>query len=182
MQKKRKKSLTLLEILLALGIASILLGMLFPSLIETIRLRKKIETEKKLIYSKAYVQQRLSSLFACLSTSDPFYIVEKKRLQFALFEDDFDGKVDSSLFLENGMLLIEMKKEDHVKKEPLLNNIKAVRFSCFDIEKNKLCEKNEERESDPLPAFFVLHVIFNNDKSDSFYFRLQANHHWELKS
>ena len=46
MRNKSRRHLTLIEVVIALGIASVLLGVFFPYMLDTIRFKKKIEKEK----------------------------------------------------------------------------------------------------------------------------------------
>ena len=107
----KKQTLTLIEVMIALGIASLLLAVLFPYLRETSRMKQKLESATTFIFSKAHVQQRLATLFAKVKPSGTFKKVQQEdapvELQFIYdngydLDENFRNTVTGHLYLEKG--------------------------------------------------------------------------------
>jgi len=184
----KKRPLTLIEVMIALGVASLLLAVMFPYLRETMRVKKNLEVEKTFVFSKAHVQQRLATLLSKTTPSDTFKTVQEKGEPFELcftfdngydFEENFRNSVTGHLYLEKGKLFFKtVGKEEAERREVLLDGIKRIDFK-FTSAKGGTFDVADEWKQDQLPLFFVMHVTFCDDKNDAFYFRLNSKSHLE---
>lgn len=185
----KKRSLTLIEIMIALGIASLLLAVMFPHIRETMRMKKQIEVEKSFVFAKAHVQERLATLFS--KTTHHFKTVQEKdsplKLQFKFdngYDDDenFRGMLTGYLWNDKGTLRLKFTgKQEAVREEVLLEGLKDVSFE-FTSEQEGTFNTTPLWEKGELPLFFVLSVNFPDQKEDAFYFRLNSKRPLEYQS
>lgn len=181
----KKRRLTLIEVMIALGIASLLLGVLFPYFTQTLRLKKQMEREKTFVFSKAHVQQRLSSLFSQISNSQAFKTEEAEgkptKLTFQFNngyaqDENFRGNVKGSLYAQDQKLLLVIEgKDKHSFQEVLFEGIQSASFEFSYQEKGMFLTTRDQWKKNALPLFFVLNVKFSSEKEEAFYFRLTSN-------
>lgn len=182
----KKRTLTLVEVMIALGIASLLLAVLFPYLTDTIRIKKKLEIEKSYVFSKAHAQERLGILFSQMPTSSEFKTMQEEDQPLKLLfefdngydhDDRFRGLVKGCLFLDSqGKLLLEIEKEEEKRSEILLENLKKIHFQFSYANKHEF-EEVTVWEKDFHPLFFILHTKLLDEKEDAFYYRLNSSNH-----
>lgn len=185
----KKRSLTLIEVMVALGIASLLLAVLFPYLRDTIRLKKELELERAFIFSKAHVQERLATLFAASIPRAAFTTIKTEdhlfELRFAFdngydFEEAFRHQVMGHLYVEQKKLMLKIQgKKNEVRKEVLLENVREVDFKFAYPTPQGQIEEKPTCENKSLPLFFILAILFPDGREDSFYFRLQSSNRLE---
>jgi type II secretory pathway pseudopilin PulG len=185
----KKRPLTLIEVMVALGIASLLLGVLFPYLKKTLAIKKELEMAKVRIFSKAHLQERVGSLLSKISSPESFQTVEEKekplKLKFEFdngydFEKPFSGTVTGSFFVENQKLIFETQGEEKkTRQEVLFEHVKGIVFEFSHAEKGtfEVCRKWNPPH---LPLFFAMHITTVLDEQESFYFRLHGEHHLRL--
>jgi type II secretory pathway pseudopilin PulG len=185
----KKRPFTLIEIMIALGIVSLLLAVMFPHFRETMRMKKQIEIEKSYVFAKAHVQERLATLFS--KTTHHFKTHQEKdgpfELQFKFdngYDDDenFRGEVTGHLWCDKGTLRFKIfGGKDASREEILLEGLKNARFDFTSVTEGKF-DTTSSWEKRDLPLFFVLNVSFPDDKEDAFYFRLNAKNRLEYPS
>ncbi|WP_420421546.1 type II secretion system protein [Simkania sp.] len=182
----KKRSLTLIEIMIALGIVSLLLAVMFPHFRETMRMKKQIEIEKSYVFAKAHVQERLATLFS--KTTHYFKTIQEKdeilELQFKFdngYDDDknFRGDVTGYLWCDKGTLRLKISgKKEAVREEILLEGVKNAWFDFTSVKEGKF-DTSSTWEKGGIPLFFVLNVSFQGKKEDAFYFRLNTKNRLE---
>lgn len=94
---KRKRTLLLLELLIALGLASILLTIVFQFLISNSKFNAKIELAQKTLWEQQHLQEKLSSLFTtALPTTgeSSFFTAEFPNEESMSIVCKFDAGVD----------------------------------------------------------------------------------------
>lgn len=178
----KKKSLTLIEIMIALGIASLLLGVLFPYFTQTIRLKKEIEKETSFVFAKAHVQERLTTLFSQISKPLHFQTTKEDEGPFKLefrFNNGYTQNphyrknVMAYLYLKEDKLLLEIKGRDQSSHlEVLLNGVEGICFEFTDFNEGEFSIKNQWDKT-ALPLFCALKVTFPK-REEVFYFRFKS--------
>ncbi len=160
----RKKPLTLIEVLISMGLMSILVYILFSSLLQTIQIANSLKEAKENTLKTSFFYTRLLPIF---SRADPSSFDFKRgedqsisRIKFN-FENGLDpalifsGKTTAEIYLDNNhnfILDIYSKDNSHLQTEVLLTNIEG--FSW-----------NEH-----LPFFLSLEVSLSRDLKREFVF------------
>ena len=187
----KKRSLTLIEVLVALSIASILLSLLFPYLIDVIRLKRNLGKEQVRIFSKGYVQARLGKVLS-KAKKGTFKTRKAKELPFELifefnnkgdFEKGFDHQATARLFFSQGDLVLRVEgKEKNKREEVLMEGIRDAKFIfSYATDQGKL-ERIDRWDWDELPLFFLLEVTFFEREKETFYFRLSSPNSFKFVS
>ncbi len=182
----KKKSLTFIEVMMTLCIASFLLAILFPYLKETMRLKKNLEEEKKIVFSKNYLQARLAKLLGMIQlekNKNYFFEIKKKygnkNLSFYFKsdlkkEEEFRKILKAELFLKNKNLILKIYSHNDKLhyQELLLPGVKEIDFIFCYADHGKIVEIKNQCKEKNLPFFLILKVKFLKEKEDAFFFRL----------
>ena len=188
---RKKRALTLLEVIISLALTAILLTMLISSATRLFSTRTRIENAKQEVLAKTLIQERLSSLFSALAKyqpsekglpekepKGPLESIDGKSLTLFL-ENQIDanpffcGSTKGEIFVENQNLIFQlMGKNDAVRKEILLENVKDISFQFFNPfeEPARLIEAWKEKTGE-LPAHIILTIATSStDKQYEFAF------------
>ncbi len=180
-RKKRKKSLrqslTLLEVMIALSLTSVMLFFLFGFFREITVKNHEAEKIQEKFFSQEKAHMRLSGLFSeFLEFSDAqalLYTDVKEASPsllgtfYAPVDADplFSGALLATLYLSRkGALELEISplgEEGKSKKETLLENIQEIAFSFFDLEK-KVWKDKWEKGSSRFPAMIQITLTQKN--------------------
>lgn len=180
---KIKKNFTLLEVIIALFLISIILSFIFTFFSNLTKIEKNIEATKKEIYERNFLYIKLNNIFTNLK--DQFFTTdENNKLTFNFL---YDAKVDlnpnfSSII--NGKLYIDEKddlilesisndKKDEKRKEILFHKVKKIeaKFLANDSDTNYLKEKVSSninwyffwpKEKKTIPS--IIHLKINNQE------------------
>ena len=184
MESVKKRSLTLIEVLVALGVASLLLSFLFPYLIDVIRFKKNLGKEQVRIFSKAHVQARLGGIFA-KAKKRTFKTEESKKVPLELtfafnnkadFEEGFGDQATAHLFFSRENLVLRIEGEGKKEREEILiEGIKEAKFIFSYATNQGKLEKIDRWDRDDLPLFFLLELTFPSSEKETFYFRLNSS-------
>ncbi|MBI3236705.1 MAG: prepilin-type N-terminal cleavage/methylation domain-containing protein [Chlamydiales bacterium] len=173
---RRLRSFTLLEVMIALSLASILLSGLMVSYYQISKKRVLAEGVKKNQLSVELMLQRLKHLFIGIESAEKPYLqtdVHPDGIGNSLFFE-FDQGVDrEAVFCRTlkGMLyrnlrgqicLVSWPSEEEGRVEVLLEGVDLFEFSFFDEQKKVL--NTEWEKKDPLPVFMKLSWKFCSEK------------------
>ena len=171
-----------MEVMIALCIASFLLAILFPYLKETTKIKKILEEEKKIVFSKNYLQSRLAKLLATIQLhEDKFFEIGKKYVRKNLcfyFKSDlkkeFKESLKAEIFLKNNCLILNISNyEDKINQEEcLLTSVEDIDFVFCYADHGKVIKMKNQYKEKNLPFFLILEIKFLTNKEDSFFFRL----------
>ena len=141
---KQKRPLLLLELLIALGLASILLTVVFQFLISNSKFNGKIESAQKALWEQQRLQERLSALFTSAhpTTGDSsFFTAEFPNDESLSIISKFDAGIDPDpafsgpnlgrIYLDSSHTLRftqwPLEKEGH-RTEVLLNDVRSLEW------------------------------------------------------
>jgi len=194
----KRVSLTLIEVLLTFGLTAILSTFLLTSLIQYIRHSRDIEKAEKTVFTRAHLQQRLTSLLYPMKDQPEEFYTKENTLCFK-FDNGIDpnkafsGFIDGELFLKKSS---DLKKkfdlclkitgsrsetELPVREEILLTGVKAIQFQFYDSQKTdgSIEKKTEWDKENGKPMFFVLKITPAKEGAKSlhfpFYLRKETN-------
>jgi hypothetical protein len=150
---KIKKNFTLLEVIIALFLISIMLSFIFTFFSNLTKIEKNIEITKNEIYERNFLYIKLNNIFTNLK--DQFFTTdENKELTFNFLYDakvdldpNFSSIINGKLYIdENDNLILESfsnDKKDEKRKEILFKKVKTfeVKFLSNDSDTNYLKEK-----------------------------------------
>ncbi len=179
----RKRSLTLLEVVIALGLAAILLTTLFGFYRQLFLARANIQKNKETVLQRVWVQQRLAQVFEKAEAE----IEEDKGLVFYTAEHphatgpalhfyydhgmdpdpDYCGTLKAMLYLTPQKEL--MLQVGPARKEVLLQGASQLQFAFFDP-KEKIWQTGWGEKNEVLPPMVKLTI--KTEKEDPFVFFL----------
>ncbi|QVL55734.1 MAG: prepilin-type N-terminal cleavage/methylation domain-containing protein [Simkaniaceae bacterium] len=126
----KRYAFTLMELMIALSLAVIVLGVIFSSLYQNSVLNVKHENGAAIVMQKVHIQERLDQIFANIPSEEKrsIYTDEKGALHFRFDhgidpEPAFCGMISGTLELINGDLSLSLMGEKEVRSERL----------CFDV-------------------------------------------------
>lgn len=169
---KKKRPLTLLEVIISLSLTALLLTVLINSATRLFSTRARIESAKQEVLAKTLIQERLSTLFSELALhkglpekepQGPLESLDGKTLTLFLEnqidpDPSFCGSIKGELFVESEALIFQLAgKNDTVRKEILLEGVKSISFQFFAPfeEPPRLIEAWKDRPGE-LPAHLIL--------------------------
>lgn len=200
--KKRKKSFTLLEVLISLVFVSLIFTFLLHTFFSSIKMTNKIHLIEKKFNERFHLHQKLSVIFSktslayefCLEHNEsPFFLEEKSgnpSLNFIFFEEldfekDFTGPLKGSLKIENGDLILEVtpyKLGPGIKRKQILaSNVKSICYSFLKPNSAVMTQENEAKENLvfswkektlSLPYMMKITLVKNESKADEYAFFL----------
>lgn len=171
---RRRRSFLLIELLIALVLFAMMMGMLFNSLWCSIRLSHTLEKAKKEVLERGYLHARLTEVLSRLTPhtkkdSSSFHTGKpphQKELFFR-FKNGIDpnpdlcNEVSGRLSMRHTTLyLTTTGKQKREKEEILMRDIRRISFDFYPENQQKtekICSLWEEERQD-LPLFFVLHI------------------------
>lgn len=182
----KKRPLTLMEVMLSLGIVTLLLAVMFPYLRDTIHLKKDLEQAQAFVFSKAHVQARLGTLFSQLTSPTTFQTNKNEtQLQFTFknerdLEQAFKPCAIGHLSYNQGKLILKIEgKEKKIREEVLLKELKNTTFKFVFPTPDGLLEEKDTWKEKTLPLFFIIKTEFIDGKEESFCFRLPTSNRLE---
>ncbi len=138
MQKiRRKASLTLIEVFIAMGLMAIIVSFLFSSLIQTIHLSKSLDKVKEHALKSSFFYERLLHIFSHADSSTVAIDKEEKEKISFIFENGLDpafifsGKTKGSIYVDHQRnLILEISSKDgkNVRSEVLLSDIQEINW------------------------------------------------------
>jgi type II secretory pathway pseudopilin PulG len=168
--ERRKKSFVLLEIIISLGLLSILLSFLFSAMASGIKVEAKIENARRILMERQHLQSRLQDLFLSIH---PLYLPpiytktfprEKKESLIVCFDHgidpdpSFSGPLLGRIYLDKDHNLvlclwpIEKGKQKAWRKEILLERVSHFQFQF-------LGEK-QKKEDEAVTASLAWHKLW----------------------
>lgn len=163
---KKKRLLTLIEVIIAFALAAILFSFILTSFFQHIKISKNFEIAKKEVLARAYLQKRLTTIFLNKSkeriANTLNYINDTSpRLEFTFNngidpDRSFTDQVTGLLYLKNSDLCLKIfgKGDSAIRKEVLFTHVKKIEFNIYD-----------EGEK---PLFFILSLTTLKGKEISF--------------
>jgi hypothetical protein len=188
---KRKQPLTLLEVIIALSLTSIVLFFLFGFYRDITLGNVEAEKMQEKFFAREKVQMRLMQLFSdLLPEGEPraFFYTESAQdgrgmKLFASFNNGMDsdslfsGAVSGELFLASNKNLelhfFPIREEKKERVEVLLENVHKISFKFFDIEK-KIWKDQWEKKSASFPAMIEIFIEQEKHEPLKFAFFLPA--------
>lgn len=161
--KTIKKNFTILEVLIALILSSIIISFLFKTFSTMAIFDKKIEEEKDFHIEKHLFYSQLSYLFDNIRLP---LKQTKNGIQFFIYngadpEKGFAGKIKAALFLQKKSLFCELESQNGKKRnECLIKKTKGVNF--FFHKKDGTIQKKWENEE--LPCAIEIEVLQDKEK------------------
>lgn len=182
MRKRKARSLTLIEVVIALTLIGMILSLLWQAIFGL--QRRSITEQKKSTSSveKALFYTRLSQLFNCLDKdSAPLYTEKNSHSALPVFvvsahhpidtERAFSGLLKSSLTLEEGHITLTSyaKQGEETLKEHFFSHVKSLSISFFDP---SLAQWKEswEKTSKNTPAIVRITYQRENKEEELFFF------------
>jgi type II secretory pathway pseudopilin PulG len=155
---RRSHAMVLLELMVALVLASILLSVLFRFFAGSVKLEQKISEVRKHLYSRQNLQTRLSFVFQSISprptttTASSFFTLNDQAGLVAIFDNGvdpnpiFSGPILGRLYIDAGNLVLAMwpledRDTANYRKEILLSNVQNIRFQFL--------AKKSDQQPDP---------------------------------
>ncbi len=153
---RKKRSLTLLEVVIAIALLGFLLTGLFRSLHQG--LKKNIEAKelKQKVLQLELFQQRLKNLFSHLDGETGFLLQKhpdaKGQALIISYHQDVDpdfemcGTLQGMLFLnkQNQLCLVSWSENEKARLEVLLDKVEGFTCQLFDPKKGEWSQKNQE--------------------------------------
>lgn len=175
----KRHPFTLLEIIIAIALASILLTFLFSTLRQTAIANSKIKTVQSVVHQRLCLQLRLSALFDVLeferkkvefytaphaeSLGDALYFSYKQQVDA---DPQFIGTLNAVLFLKHPqkqLCLDTFSTTGTARREIFLENLKELSFQFLDAQKGRW-ESHWAKEADFSPALLKL-IVTEKDKN-----------------
>lgn len=148
----KKRTAILFEILIGLGLISILLTCLFTFVIECAKCDVKLDAAREKIGQRIYLQTRLQSVLTSLTSSDSFFTLklEKEKDESLMIQFDngidpdptFSGPICGKFHLDGDRLMLTTWATEHEEKsreEILLSGVDRFEFEF-------LGKKNDSKE------------------------------------
>lgn len=173
----KKRAITLIELFVALGLASIILSILFSYFVQTTRIDIKISSAKKEVLERQYLQTKLKQVFASISypadsKKNTMFLSSKNYLYF-FFDNqidpdpDFSGKVMGKLAVnKEKKLILSIYSKNKKRKETILNNVNQAKYDFLIKDSNKYLWKTSIPDED-LP--YIIKISLNNDFTFAFF-------------
>lgn len=199
---KKKQPFSLLEIIIGLSFLSIISVFLLSQLFSSVKLLTKTTEIKKTALTRAFIQERLSTLLSCIEpclepvaevSKSCFYTGNSPQLLHFIFYQKadpdplFSGFIQASLKLSNKQLLLEMHPFDSetpqsCRQEILLENVESMsllfykRPQALSSAPSRLPEKLSSWGSDfpDLPLAFILDLTLSNDEHLTYTFYISS--------
>ncbi len=162
----KRYTFTLMELMIALSLSVIVLGVIFSSLYQNSVLNVKHEKGAAIVMQKVHIQERLDQIFANISGKDKssIYTDEKGVLHFEfdhgidpdpIFCDIISGKLE---LVKEDLFLILMRGKK-MRSERLCFDVKALSYEFLthdghDVRTTEIWTKEEDKN----PLYFKLSV------------------------
>lgn len=142
--KKRKHSLTLIEVVIALALTGLILSYLWQSFFNAQKQQTLLGYWKEETLKKLYFQEKMSSYFTSLENKGPVFTVDAKEAPEILLglhtfhpidpDPDFSGSYPCLLHLseDKKLFLIHLGKNKKTKEELLLSDVHHLEILFFD--------------------------------------------------
>src|SRR5579871_2796 len=153
---RKKHSLTLLEVIIAIALLGFLLTGLFRSLHQGLKKNIEAKALKQKVLQLELFQQRLKNLFSHLDGKSGLLLQKhpdaKGQALFVSYCQDVDpdfemcGTLQGMLFLnkQKELCLVSWSEKEKGRLEVLLDKVDAFRCQLFDPKKGEWSEKNQE--------------------------------------
>ena len=181
MRKKREsRAFTLLEVMIALALASMLMLFLFDMYREVAVQKIAAEKLEEKQFAEQKVQMRLTEIFSKASLrEDELFNVRGKDIFFTFHngvdaDSRFSGEVKGLLSHSKERLELRIRPLDGSgeRMELLMENVKAVTYEFFDKEKERAWTPHWDNESLSIPAMIKLKITKKDEKETEFAFFL----------
>jgi type II secretory pathway component PulJ len=184
----KKSSLTLLEVVISLALASFILYFIFNTHVRVSTLNVKLEKAKERVLMTKYVQQRLLQVFDAVIPSkfdkknepSTFYTEthhESDGIAIVLFHDagidpdpQFCGLLKAEIFLRRNkeLCLVTTSAARDLREEILLGGVSQVTFQFFDQEGNSF--SSWDKENKELPTIVELTLLLEKESTQFDFF------------
>ncbi|MCI0381667.1 MAG: hypothetical protein L0207_01250 [Chlamydiae bacterium] len=171
-----RQSLTLIEVMIALSLGTIIISILFSSFHNLSSQQRELEVAHKIINQRSVAFLKLSQIFDQLILDGISLENEKKTTNFYTDSSsqgpiltfqyynpldrnpDFAKAVDATLFLDaRKQLCLTSTAKSHTREEFLFENIEKIEFQFLDPEEKKWCESwNKKNRSFPVMFKIIL--------------------------
>lgn len=165
----KKRSLTLIEIMIALGLAGLLLTTLFSFYQQLFITRAQLQKSKEVATQRIWVQERLIQVFSQIATEVEedlglaFYLGKEASAQSSVLNFYYDNGMDPDPHYSGvikAMLFLNQKKElllqlSPSRKEVLMEGVKDLQVLFFDP-KEKVWGSDWENQEGGLPPMIKL--------------------------
>ena len=122
----KKRSFTLLEVLVGISLTALIIGMLMTHFIQSSKLKRQIEQKTTAVLKRKLIQERLGQVFTQLSGG---FTCEKKTLSFSFYPNPKDDNpVTATLELDEGALLLKYTVDEDKIEERIGDKIKTVHW------------------------------------------------------
>jgi len=181
--RKRKYSLTLLEVIVALSLTGLLLAFLWQAYFSSQKQLASTQMKKMESLQKLLFQEKVSGLITGLVKKDSekiLYTTPSKISSYPMLvlntclpvdlDPDFSGPVLSALYLTDGndLCLVNWADETKMRNEVLLKNVTACQFLFFDAKKKEWKDSWPQKEG-RMPEMIKI-LISQKGVSDSYLF------------
>lgn len=180
MKKKKRRCITLIEVLVSFSLMAIVVSSLLMYLRRVIFLQSKLQVIEREILSRAHIQRELHSLFSRLEygkEAEFFTVVEESgpELHFSFLnrvdrDSSFSGRIQGIIRVRGEQLIVEMKpllKDKYTEPKtrecvlaPRVDSI-AWRFVSFDKDSGVISSDLWTSQKSSCPHLFSLLIKIN---------------------
>lgn len=188
MIKLKKRSLTLLEVMIALSLTAILLSVIFTSYRQTTISQAKLEKAKIEVLTNKTIEQRLTYIFSHLTSekqhnnnktegeSSPLYTLSLPTSKGVALILEYDNGIDpdpsfshhikSELYLSHKeeLCLTTYSHTGLARREVLKEDISELKFSFFDPSAHQTHTSYWDFNQEDLPPIITLNLGIKNKK------------------
>ena len=177
---KKKRSLTLIEVIVALGLTAIVLGTLFTFYRQLFGTKAELQKSKEIVFQRVWLQERLSQLFSNAlykKEGSVFYTAHPSgsigSALYLYFDNGVDpdpvycNEVNGMIYLGDDKLLKLCIFPDRL--ETLMEDVCSVKFSFFDDDtKEWTTQWPHDKQDIPL----MVKIFVTKEKETEFVFFL----------
>lgn len=163
MAKKRKRPITLLEVLIGCALTALLMTALFSSFRQTSKTQGQMALIRNTLLGEALTSQRLTQIFTHLTDKDFRYGSHSESGQFALsftFDNGIDhdplfcSEVMGFLYIDRqGRLCLSLKRGEYSRVEVIESGLSSLTVAFFDLKTKTWVHSWHKRE---LPLYLRL--------------------------
>lgn len=159
----------MMELMIALSLTVIVLGIIFSSLYQNATLKSNLEKGEEVVMTRARIQERLDQVFANV---DRFYTDKEKVLHFK-YDNGIDpnplfsGLISGMIIVEKGDLYLALIGEDEERKTLLRKGVSSLNYLFLYLDENKIEEVSSwDKKFTDSPFYLKMILDINGEKEN----------------
>lgn len=141
----RRYPFSLIEVLIATGVASILISIIIFGFTNILKTKRKIESTTQVVLQRKLLQERLTQIFSAIVSENPQFTCENAKLCFCFnhgvdHDPDFSGIVNATIYHDKDSLKLDLTslKDNHLQRtEVLIDHVSNIRWTFIRPDKEK---------------------------------------------